>query len=456
MIRGSGDEDASTRTVDVAAVLDDGRFSRYQKLLIAGAALTIILDGVDNQLLPNALPAMMSEWQLPRAAFATASAAGPFGMMLGGVLGGMIGDRLGRRTALLGSVLSFAVLTLAIAFVDSMSVLMTLRFLAGLGLGGAMPSAAALAAEYAPRRHRPVAITLTIVCVPLGGVIAGLLAAQVVPIWGWRVLFLAGGLIPVVLALILFRVLPESPRYLASRRARWPELRQMLARAGHVVPDDAVFVEAATTAATTSRGSIADLFAPELRRDTFGLIGAFCSCLLAIYVGFLWIPAMLSDPAVGFTQPNASYALSLFNFGGVAGALGGALVIQRLGSRVAMLGMSALAVVCAVVMAGMTLDAATPFSAMTMFAVTGGLLNAVQTTLYALAAHVYPTAIRGTGVGTTMAVGRVGNVLASYVGSWALTTGGPPLYFSTWALAMTVVFLSLAVIRRHIPRSSAA
>lgn len=444
------------RTVDVEAVLDEGRFSGYQKLLIAGTALTIILDGVDNQLLPNALPAMMAEWQLPRAAFATASAAGPFGMMIGGVLGGMLGDRVGRRTALLGSVLSFAVLTLAIAFVDSMALLTGLRFLAGIGLGGAMPSAAALASEYAPRRHRPVAITLTIVCVPLGGVIAGLLAAQVVPAWGWRVLFLAGGVVPVVLAMVLFRVLPESPRFLASRRERWPELRRTLIRAGHQVADDAEFVEAGTPASTTARGSIADLFSPELRRDTLGLIGAFCSCLLAIYVGFLWIPAMLSDPAVGFTQPNASYALSLFNFGGVAGALCGALVIQRLGSRVALLGMSALAVVCAAVMAGMPLDAAAPFATMTMFAATGGLLNAVQTTMYALAAHVYPTAIRGTGVGTTVAVGRIGNVLASYVGSWALSTGGPPFYFSTWAVAMTVVFMSLAVIRRHIPRSSAA
>ena len=184
-------------------------------------------------------------------------------------------------------------------------------------------------------------------------------------------------------------------------------------------------------------------------------MGAFSSCLLAIYVGFLWIPAMLTDPAVGFSQPNASYALGLFNFGGVGGALFGALVIQRLGSRIVLLGMSALSVLSALAMAGMTLDARDPFATMAMFAVTGALLNAVQTTMYALAAHVYPTAIRGTGVGTTVAVGRVGNTLASYVGSWALTAGGSSMYFSTWAAAMTVVFISLAVVRRHIPRSAA-
>jgi AAHS family 4-hydroxybenzoate transporter-like MFS transporter len=91
------------------------------------------------------------------------------------------------------------------------------------------------------------------------------------------------------------------------------------------------------------------------------------------------------------------------------------------------------------------------FVALTLFTITGALLNAVQTTMYALAAHVFPTEVRGTGVGFTVAVGRTGNTLASYVGSWALTTGGPPLYFSTWAAAMAVVFVSLAIVRRHIP-----
>lgn len=442
------------RTVDVGAALDEGRFTGYQKRLIAGAALAIVLDGVDNQLLSNAVPSLMREWDLPRAAFATASAAGPLGMMIGGIVGGLLGDRVGRRTALLGSVVSFAVLTLAIAFVDGVATLTLLRFLAGIGLGGAMPTAAALVSEYAPRRQRPFAITLTIVCIPIGGVIAGLLAGQIVPASGWRMLFVVGGLAPIALASVLAAVMPESPRYLAGRPARWGELRAVLRRMGHAVEDEARFVDTAAATAV-SRGTMADLFAPALRRDTLGLMGAFCACLLAIYVGFLWIPAMLAEPAVGFPQPAASYALSLFNFGGVAGALVGALVMQRFGSRVSLLGMAALGVLSAGVMAAMPLDPAAPTLTMVMFGTTGALLNAVQIGMYALAVHVYPTSIRGTGVGTTVAVGRVGNVLASYVGSWALGAGGPPAYFATWAVAMAVVFVSLALVRRHIPRTAA-
>ena len=397
----------------------DGRWTGHQMLLIAGTALAIILDGMDNQLLGNVIPAMMKDWALPRAAFTTVLALGPAGMIFGGWLGGILGDRFGRRTALLGSVLAFAVPTLAIASAGSLTMLGCFRFLAGLGLGGAMPNAAALASEYVPRRHRPFAVTLTIVCIPFGGTVAALLAGQVVPAYGWRTLFIVGGVIPIVIGLVLFALLPESPHYLAMKR---------------------------DTAAP--KPSPRDLFAPEWRRDTLGLCGAFFFCLLAIYVGFSWIVAMLTG--AGFTQVDASSALAAFNFGGVGGAIIGALVIQRFGSRVTLLGMSALAVVFALAMTTMALKPPIAIGVVAMFAVTGGLLNAVQTTMYALAAHVYPTAIRGTGVGTAVAVGRVGNVAASYVGAFALDAGGTAAFFTTWAVAMALVFGSLALVRRHI------
>src|SRR4029079_239637 len=143
---------------------------------------------------------------------------------------------------LLCSVLAFAFPTLAIAAAEGVVVLSLLRFLAGLGLGGAMPNAAALASEYVPRRQRPFAVTLTIVCIPLGGTLAALLSGQVLPVYGWRTLFIIGGIIPIALAIVLFKVLPESPQFLAMRRERWPELIRMLRRIGRQVPGNATFV----------------------------------------------------------------------------------------------------------------------------------------------------------------------------------------------------------------------
>ena len=207
-------------TVNVGEMLDESAWSGYQKLLILGTALTIILDGVDNQLLPNALPVLMREWQLTRADFATVLAIGPFGMMIGGAVGGWMGDRFGRRTALLLSVLSFAVLTFAIAWVTTPFMLGLLRFVAGVGLGGAMPNAAALASEYVPRRQRPFAVTLTIVCIPLGGMLAAWVSGRILPGYGWEPLFMAGGAIPVVLALVPLQGAPGvAPLSGAASRA---------------------------------------------------------------------------------------------------------------------------------------------------------------------------------------------------------------------------------------------
>ena len=221
-----------------------------------------------------------------------------------------------------------------------------------------MPNAAALASEYVPRRHRPFAVTLTIVCIPLGGTLAALLAGQVLPHYGWRALFIAGGVIPLAIAIVLFTLLPESPQYLATRRERWPELVALLRRLGHdVAPMPCSSRRSASLAhaapSVVARFDARAVRAGSARRDTLGLCGAFFFCLLANYVGFNWIVAMLT--AAGFAQVDASSALAAFNFGGVGGAVLGALVIQRLGSRATLLGMCALAVASALAMAVMPL-----------------------------------------------------------------------------------------------------
>ena len=149
-------------------MLDQGAWGAYQKWLVGMTAMTIVFDGIDNQLLGVAIPSIMREWSVPRAAFAPVVSIGLIGMTIGGAVAGLAGDRIGRRTALLGSMLLFGLMTAAVAAAASPMHLAVLRLLAGAGLGGAIPNAAALAAEYVPRRHRHIAVTLTIVCVPLG------------------------------------------------------------------------------------------------------------------------------------------------------------------------------------------------------------------------------------------------------------------------------------------------
>jgi AAHS family 4-hydroxybenzoate transporter-like MFS transporter len=431
--------------IDVGAVLDEGQWSLYQKLLVAATALTIIFDGLDNQLLGAAVPSLMREWSLGRPAFASVLAAALLGMVFGGFVGGYLGDRVGRRSALLTSVVSFGVLTVLASFAANVTTLTALRFLAGLGLGGAMPNAAALASEYVPIRRRPFAVTLTIVCIPLGGTLAGFTGAVVLPAYGWRALFLVGGSLPLVLAALLWKVLPESPRYLARHRERWPELAALLTRLGHATPPGAAFVDSRER--TVAAAPIRSLLVPEFRRDTLALCAAFFFCLLSVYTGTNWVPSLLTS--AGFDVATANYGLTAFNLGGVVGAVLGAIVFTRLGSRVTMLAMTVGAIAGCVVLGSAPVADRSTMTVLALLGWTGGLINAVQTTMYALAAHVYPAGIRATGVGTAVAVGRVGGFVSPYAGALALEAG-PSQMFLLIAATLSVVFVALAAVRHHI------
>jgi AAHS family 4-hydroxybenzoate transporter-like MFS transporter len=441
----------SPRVIDIATLLDAGPWSVPQRWAVALAALAIIFDGLDNQMLGLAMPAIAAEWGLKSSQLSPVVAINLIGMGMGAAAGGVIGDRIGRRPALIGAVVGFCLLTLASAFVQNVWTLGAARFFVGFGVGAALPGAAALASELVPTRHRALAVTLTIVCVPLGGTVAGLIAAWILPAHGWRALFVIGGILPLGIGILFLFVLPESPRYLARRPQRWAELAQTLARFGHRIPASSSFVESVTLCVPDRVTSMRALLAPDVRRETLFLWGAFFSCLLAAYCGFNWIPLMLAY--AGFDAATASSGLAAFNLGGVVAALATALAIPALGSRPAMLIMSAAAAVSAMG-AGPLISLAgsdSPVLAIALLGMIGACINAVQTTSYALAAHVYPTALRATGVGAALALGRGGAILSAFVGAAAVESAGSSAFFLLLAIAMTANFLSLAALDRHIP-----
>jgi AAHS family 4-hydroxybenzoate transporter-like MFS transporter len=222
---------------------------------------------------------------------------------------------------------------------------------------------------------------------------------------------------------------------------------------GHQVPADAKYTDASGPG-DQKRTKVIDVLAPAHRRDTLALCASFFFCLMANYFGIMLIPSAFKES--GFEQAAANRVLELFNLGGVVGALVGARLIQRAGSRAAMLGMSAAAVAVSLVLSGAAIVPPASATLMALMIVDGALLNGVQTTMYALAVHVYPTKIRGTGVGTAVAFGRIGNVLAPIIGNYTLDRGGNQAYFSSWAIAMGLVFAALAAVGRHVPPTSSA
>lgn len=430
---------------DIAAQIDAAPWGGWQKAVILLVACAIILDGFDNQVLGFVVPVLIREWGITRAALAPVFALGYAGMVIGAAGGGLIGDRIGRRPALIFSVLLFGGATGLTMFAHDVTQLAILRAIGGLGMGAAMPNAATLLAEFAPRRRRSLAVTLGIVCIPLGGVGGGFIAAALLPNHGWQSLFLIGGILPALVALMLWWALPESPQFLAGKPARRAELIAMLRRIGLAVGDGAPLHFAA--APTPARSGVAGLFTAPVRRDTSLLWIAFFACLLSTYMVASWAPTLLGD--AGLSLSLASLSVATFNIGGVIGAIAAALLIPMFGSRVVMLAMAAGGVLVAIGLAAA--DGAIPTAALlALLAIEGGFINAAQTSLYVLASHVYSARQRATGVGTASGFGRNGAIVSSFVGA-AVLAAGWSAYFLTLAAGMAVVTLALALITRHAP-----
>ncbi|MEO5738662.1 MAG: MFS transporter [Variovorax sp.] len=439
-------------TVDVGRLLDEGPYTTMQKMVVFFAALSIVMDGFDGQLIGFAIPSMIKEWAITRSAFAPAVAAGLVGMGIGSACAGLFADRFGRRMAVISSVFIFGAATCAIGFAPDVLTVAALRFVAGLGIGGALPSSTTVTAEFTPARRRTLAVTATIVCVPLGGMLAGLFAGYVLPSYGWRGLFLVGGMFPMVLAVLLFFVLPESPRFLARHPARWNELGALLGRMGRPHPAGTAFSDSAEQVSEQGEGFTA-LFAHGRARDTLAIWGAFFMCLLAVYSAFSWLPTMLASE--GLSASVAGSGLTAYNLGGVIGALACAVAITRFGSRWPLVACCAGAAASAFWLE--TVNASQSTSLLIFgLGIHGLFVNAVQSTMYALCAFVYPTSVRATGTASALAFGRLGAISSAFAGAVVITTGGATAYLSMLGSAMVVVLIALLIVKRHIPRLAKA
>jgi AAHS family 4-hydroxybenzoate transporter-like MFS transporter len=303
-------------------------------------------------------------------------------------------------------------------------------------------------AEFTPPHRRSLAVTISIVSIPTGGVIGGFVAAAILPELGWRGLFSIAGATPLVLALILIPLLPESPRFLVRRSGKSSSLHRTFRKVGLTLPANATFVDQTEQpVSTSSHPSVALLRAPLLR-DTLALWLAFFACLLSVYMFYNWLPTMLSE--AGFDLSTTSRGLLAFNVGAIVAAIAGAWLISRYGSRLPML---ALAIGGAIGAVGLFFMPMQPVHGnlwlILALGFEGACIAGVQTILYALAAHVYPTLIRATGVGASAGIGRLGAVLSSFVGA-AVLASGPEAFYVVVAFAMATVAVAIASVRKHV------
>jgi AAHS family 4-hydroxybenzoate transporter-like MFS transporter len=405
-----------TRTIDIAELIDSQKIGAFQLRVFLLCTAVLFVDGFDVQAITYVAPALSREWGLARGALGPTFSAGLFGVMLGALLIAPLADRLGRRLIIVYSCVAFGIGTLLTVFVDSLSTLLMLRLVTGLGLGAAIPNAIALASEYAPKRRRSMVVMFVGSGISLGAIAAGQAAAQLIGPFGWRAVFVAGGALPLVLAASLAFALPESLRF-AAVVARHRELAKRLVRlldpklAGNDLAIRSPDVEGGRT-------TVADLFRSGRGVATVLLWIAFFMSLLNVYLAINWLPTSLN--ASGFSVADAATITSLYHVGGVAGTYALGLLMDRLGPYRMLLGALLLAAIGLYVFATVTdLDRA---------AVTGVLMLAGlgvvggQVGINALASMIYPVAMRSTGLGWALGIGRIGSIVGPTIGGIILAT----------------------------------
>jgi MFS transporter, AAHS family, 4-hydroxybenzoate transporter len=306
-------------------------------------------------------------------------------LFLGSLVFSMLADRIGRRPVILGATLAFSTLTLLVARATSLRELLMLRVLAGLGLGAILPNATALIGEFSPPRLRIKTMMVVTNGFTIGAMIGGFLSAWLIPRYGWRSVFVAGGSIPLLLLIPMFVSLPESPQFVAARGAS---------------------VVGAAFRRHAWRFPIAQLFADGRGLATILLwLVNFLNVLNAYFISS-WLPTIVRD--AGYPTSTAVLVGTSVQTGGVLGTLALGWVIQRLGFVAVLTACFTLAAI------NLALIGEPGLSLMLLFAVAfmAGLgIFAGQPGLNAFAATVYPTEIRSTGIGTGLGIGRFGAFL---------------------------------------------
>src|SRR3954452_24543780 len=239
----SGAEGQTGKTVDIKALIDAQPISAFQWLLVALCFLVVVADGMDVAIMGFVTPSILQEWDISRPAFGIVISAAPFGLVVGALVAGPSSDRFGRKPVLVVSVLIMGLLTLATAWASSPTEMAILRFLAGTGMGAAMPNASTLLSEYAPLRRRSLMITIMFTGFNLGSAAIGFAAGSLIPQYGWRSVLILGGIVPLLLVPLLILFLPESARLLALRGAASKKIAATLGRVtGHRFSGSETFV----------------------------------------------------------------------------------------------------------------------------------------------------------------------------------------------------------------------
>lgn len=425
--------------VDLPHWFDRARFGAYQVRVVLLCFLVTTFDGFDTQAIAFAGPALAQALGVGPRGLAPIVTAGVAGMALGAVLFGPLGDRYGRRLAVLLATGVFGAFSLATAFAGTVEHLVLLRFLTGIGMGGAAPNVYTLASEFSPARHRGLVMLLAGLGLPVGAIVGGLIAGAIIPAWGWQGVFVLGGVAPLLCLPLLWVWFPESPYYLA-RRDRQAALRALLARVAPAAlpPAGTRF----TLPEAPGRVGAAALLSPPLRRNTLAIWATYFFNWVAWFGLVLWIPSVVT--AAGLPKQQAGLATVTLNGAALVFMLPLAWWLPRLAVRRVILALLAGAVLVSLLLAAAGSRWSLVFA---LIGLAGLFVGGPQIALNYLAVSIYPTAVRASGVGWAIGMGRVGTVVGGAAGGLVLADHGPRGFFLALTVPLLLAALAALVVR---------
>ncbi|MET0714840.1 MAG: MFS transporter [Mycetocola sp.] len=400
----------------------------------------MFLDGFDTQALSFAAPVLAREWGMAPEELGMLLSAAIVGLMVGYLGLSPFANRVGHRRMIIFATVMFGVFTLLCSFTSGPTELIVLRFLTGTGLGAVIPSVVSLTSEFAPRRRRSSFVMFIYCWLALGFVAAGLISGVVIPMFGWRAMFVIGGALPLILAVAIIAFLPESPRYLLARPATAQRLRTLLLRIDPSLPATTVIGPDAEDGNASSRAGsmVIELLRRQRLASTLLLWVAFIANLAAFYAIQSWMPSIMG--ALGREPSVIIAATVLTTVGGIAAAT----VIGPSMDRISpFLTLSVVYILGSVFVAilGMSLGGSTWVLLLTAF-LAGTCVTGGQMSIVAVASLIYPARLRSTGVGWALGIGRLGGIAGPVAVGAALGQGAAP---ATVFLVISAVLIAAGV-----------
>lgn len=431
---------------NVSRILADMPMSKVQILVVFVSVLLNALDGFDVLAITFAAPGISDDWSISRSMLGVVISASLAGMVGGSVLLAPFADRIGRRPTILVCLILMAGGMLLTATATSITMLGVYRVITGIGIGAIIPAITAVSAEFSNEKRRNFAVSAMTIGFPVGGLLGGMISAELVDMNGWRAIFVAGGLLTTAFIPMVFLAMPESIEFLSARGGpnALNKINAILQRMGHPT-----IAEVDAPAPEIRNADPRELMGPEYRMTTILLVSAYMLHMLTYYFYAGWLPKILTD--AGYEISTAIVTSSIMHIGGIVGGMAIGWVSHYVGlKRVAVISMAGTSVMLAI-FAAVTDDLLTLRIVATVLGVFmfGGIVG-----LYAFLARAFPARLRVTGCGMAIACGRGGAVMGPILGGVLLDAGlaaGAALTVVGLAAAMGAIFLAPIRIRQSEP-----